>query len=207
MKFIFVQSILLLFCIHLEAKEYPGYFITKEGTKVKASFALKISNFDGFKISGFHSSVKYFDASGHKETLKAEDAREFAFLYNEDTIRVISAKVQANVIAFSEKYYFLHLVSRNDKISFYKYYDTPTHPNSYYAPYYILQKPNGDFFRVMWNMSFKSELAGYFYDCLELANKIRNGDFKRKNDGYDGLYKGVIDYYTHNCDIELDDEE
>jgi hypothetical protein len=150
--------------------------------------------------------VKYYNSIGNKITVIPDNAKEFWFTYEGEFVRMLSRK---NTIGLGSIFnvssnIFLRL-EMEGAVNLFNYYETRSSPGmyggaggamvggySYGVDSYILQKGNGELKKPK-GLSFKKDMADYFSDCPELAEKIEKKDF-RKND-----LEEIVRFYNSSC--------
>jgi hypothetical protein len=200
-----IVAIMLTF--QAEAKKIAGRIIYEKNdtTYVTLNVPFKLLSSEP-NYEKLQYKVKYFNPSGVKIIVKPDQAKEIQFNYNNENIRMISvynSLMLGNLFTNCDNIFLkLEIDGKLKLFSYYYtqqsagYYNAATGTMSGGSAYsiekYILQKGNEELVQP-YGLGFKKDMAEYFSDCLELAQKIRNKEF-RKND-----IEAIVHYYNSHC--------
>jgi hypothetical protein len=195
----------LAFLSEAEAKKVKGRIIFKNDT-LEVTFNLKSTIWGKIDYEKVQYQVKYYDTNGKKIKLLPDDALEIQFYDADQEFRMLSRYNSLNDgrIFSKSKSIFLAL-EKDGELKLFRYYYSQASPgmyngatgtfqatNFYTVDKYILQKGNGELKRPK-DLNFKKDMASYFSDCPELAEKILSKSFV-KND-----LEFIVAYYNSNC--------
>jgi len=205
-RFVVVFTFITLFITQIEAKKFPGYFVTKSHEKVEVDFDVRANAFSGeIKYGKIQNKIKYFDSNNKKHTLRPDMALELVIDVYGDPIRFLS---RANNLGlgsfFSGKNIFLRIM-KDGRLKLFKVYETRSTPGYYNASTnmvvggtaktvekHVLQKDNGELFKTSL-ITFKKDMARYLSDCPDLISKIENKQLRMQD------MAQIVNEYNMNC--------
>ena len=178
-----------------EARKIPGQIVDRDG-KVK-EVTLRIP----FKFlrakpdfESLQARIVYFDASGQRQVLRPDDAREISFELKGQEVRMLSVinSLGAGAAMFGRNVnIFLHL-KVDGKLKLFTYYETHTSgmaggsvnggymQNQYTQDYDVLQLGDNEPMQPR-GLSFRKDMAAYLADCPAVTNLIESRDLKRRD--------------------------
>lgn len=193
-KKLLVSLVLSLLLTNVNAGKIDG-LILKGNDTIKVKFNIPIGILSGEPIyEKIQNKIIYFDASGKRKTLKADDATEIRFDINGITVRMLSCLNSLGLgnIFSSGTHIFLKL-EIDGPLKMFKYHFTSNHGGAVYLDsYYILQNGNGVLVQPS-TLSFKKEMTEYFSNCPKLVQKIESKDFRKKD------LEEIVNYYNSEC--------
>ncbi len=204
-KLLFFSLTFLGIIFYAEAKKLKGQIIYINDTvnvtfNIPVSFLTQEPNYEKLQ-----QKVTYFDASGIKKVLKADDAKEIRFQLGHEEIRMLSREnsIGLGSIFNMNSNVFLRIeIDGNLKLFSYSY--TQQYPGmyngstgvttggSYRLEKFALQKGERTL-KVPADLTFRKDMSDYFNDCPDLVRKIENKEF-RKND-----LKAIVKFYNEYC--------
>lgn len=184
----------LLFLTTVNAGKIDG-IILKGSDTIKVKFNIPMGLISGEPIyEKIQHKITYFDASGKRKTLKADDATEIRFDINGNTVRMLSRLNSLGLgnIFSSGTNIFLKL-EIDGPLKMFKYHFTSSQGGAVYLDSdFILQKGN-DVLMQPSIFSFKREMTEYFSNCPKLVEKIESKDFRKKH------LEEIVNYYNSEC--------
>lgn len=184
----------LLFLTTVNAGKIDG-IILKGSDTIKVKFNIPMGLISGEPIyEKIQHKITYFDASGKRKTLKADDATEIRFDINGNTVRMLSRLNSLGLgnIFSSGTNIFLKL-EIDGPLKMFKYHFTSNQGGAVYLDSdFILQKGN-DVLMQPSIFSFKREMTEYFSNCPKLVEKIESKDFRKKH------LEEIVNYYNSEC--------
>ncbi len=197
MKKYYILLMLLVGLIRVEAKKIEGQIFYEEDTvSVTLNIPTKLLSKE-LDLEGLQEKIKYFDDSGKKKTLRPRDAREVRFKFNGKEVRMISITNSAKIRSS-----FLKL-EIDGPVRLFTYikpempgsYDTATGTrNGSAGPEEkdVLQKGDG-IIRIISSWTFKKDMTKFFKDCPELAKKIKDKVWRKRD------LNQIVNYYNTSC--------
>lgn len=184
----------------LFAKKVEGYYINNDKERINAIFDIPVNWVsEEINFGAIQFQIKYFDENDKKQKLNLSSIYEIGFEYMGEKIvlRSLQNTIELGNYIGDSSYILLRLM-KEDLISEYSYSGTGYMVNasgtgSFYS--YgsgILVKKDGTMADPSTG-SFKKRMSEFFSDCPELAQKINDKIYKRKD-----LYI-IIEEYKNNC--------
>ena len=205
-KSLIVVGIILMSYFSLQAKKIDGTIILENDTlivtlKIPYKFLAQEPNYEKLQYK-----IKYFDTEGNKVILKPHEAKEIRFNDGFDDIRMLSRpnNLDLGSLFSISSHIFLKLeIDGNLKLFKYHYTQssggmyngatgTYTAGYSYNVEKYILQKGDEELKRTR-SLVFRKDLMDYFSDCPELAKKIEEKEFRKRD------LELIVQYYNSHC--------
>jgi len=205
-KLVLLVTIGLLSSITLNAKKINGEIIFENDTvevmfKIPFKFFTQEPNYEKLQVK-----VKYYNSDGTKVILRPDDAKEIRFNDGYEDIRMLSRYNSLGIgsIFSTSSNIFLRLeIDGNVKLFSYYYTQssggmyngatgTMTGGYSYSVEKYILQKGELELKRTK-GLMFRKDMVEYFSDCPELAEKIKEKEFRK------GDMISIVRFYNNHC--------
>ncbi|MGB0929328.1 MAG: hypothetical protein ACPGVB_01035 [Chitinophagales bacterium] len=176
--------------LHEKAKEYPGKIITKKGVDYEGIFVVDNSRHKGLAFYGGTNFKFYVNeaAEGEEENwvrMRFSPVKFPRFTINEREFFVIPPKSKLIAASQGISYYILELKEPTDKMNVYKAHATSapdTDVMDLSSNLWVKKHGKGEDYQnldAMRFLNFKKGFAKYMSDCPKLADRIKNGQFKR----------------------------
>ena len=205
-RLLILITIGLFFTLKLEAKKVEGRIITNNDTvdvvfNIPVNFFTRKPNYEQLQYK-----IRYIDLTGKKQTLRPDNANEIQFFYRDEHVRLLSKvnSIGLGRILSSDRSIFLKL-EIDGRVKLFSYYyserspdmndvsaGTVTGGHTYTVERYVLQKEDGELKRPR-ELTFRKDMADYFSDCTQLAEKILNKEFNRND------LSAIVNYYNSKC--------
>lgn len=152
-------------------------------------------------LHNLRSKVTYLNNKGQRKVLKAKDAKEIIFKYENETFRMVSKPHPYSLNRKKPRYYFLKLEEEGTPLKLFIFYDETTSDdgmNSVHTDYteeYFVQKNNGELIQAG-GLNFRKTMLGIVGDCPEVAEKVETREWKQRD------IKKIISTYNARCSRE-----
>ena len=190
----FIFNLTAASAVHLK-----GYYISTANDTVKTVFVVPVyinEDEDSIPdIEAIQTGLKYLDASGKKQKLKPEMARELVFQINGHNIKLVHFNI--NNAASTQNYIFIEQLKQG-KVNLFRYYKSYSNVvsgtgsfqgRSAQIPKYLIEKkPENPF--LLESSAFAKKMAAYFSNYSDLALAISNKTLK-----YNDIEK-IVDTYN-----------
>jgi hypothetical protein len=188
------------------ARKIPGRIIDMQGRAIQVTFKIP------FKLLSPHPNfetiqyrIAYLDSRGKKQVLHPDDAREIAFTYKGEEIRMLSRidNLHHRLFSSDDRIFLRLLVNGNMKL--FDYYFTQSTPgyydgatggmsagSTYTADNYILQKGDGELMQPR-GLAFRKDMIAYLHDCPEVAAMVEEKALRRRD------MEIIVRQYNEKC--------
>jgi hypothetical protein len=201
---LFVMAILLF--NNAAARKIPGHLVDLQGHTVDVTFKIPfklLSSEPNFEKLQYR--IVYYDAAGSKNILRPSDAREIAFNYHHEDIRMLSRPDNLHIRLFSsDAHIFLRLLV-DGKMKLFNYYFTQSTPgiyngstggmtggSTYTVDNFILQKNDGDLMQPR-GLGFRKDMTAYLEDCPGVAAMVEERTLRRRD------MEVIVRQYNERC--------
>lgn len=196
LRIFFLVFVTVVICTgELKAEKIQGYYISKSNdtTKVTFDIPMYLTAKEPY-YENLQQKVTCYDlVTNQKQILNPYTVKEISFNFKGDNIKMLSRKEDLELKGNSysdDSRIFLHLI-KDGKLKLFRFYETPS--GDYRTIQLdIMQKNNEELF-VTRALSFKKDMVDYLLDCPELAKKIDEKIYKKKD------IEQIIDEYNRTC--------
>lgn len=194
---------MVLITVIAEAKKVKGKIYYSNNTEKDVTFKIPMGIFGASPVfQKLHYKVVYFDESGTKKTLTADDAIEIRFEVNGEEIRMLSrSKTEMMDRLFSDSRRVFLKLEKEGAVSLFSFYSTQTNPGAgpngavtvSVSIQFMLQKGKYGALKTPRTVYFRKDMVEYFNDCPELVEKIEDKELRRSD------LIAIVNYYNNNC--------
>lgn len=198
MRILFTLVLLAGSFVFVSGAEIKGKIYFEHDTAT-VTFKVPLSLFGRQPVlHNLRSKIVYFNAKGQRKVLRAKDAREIKFTYENETIRMVSKPHPNSLNKKRPRYYFLKLEEGGSPLNLYIFYDETTSDdgmNSVHTDYverYFIEKNEKELIPVG-GLSFRKKILEIVGDCPEVARKIESREWRKRD------LKEIVSFYNRSC--------
>jgi len=146
-------------------------------------------------LHNLRSKIIYFNRKGERKVLKAKDAQEVIFQFENETIHLVSKPNPFSINKRKPRYYFLKLVENGSPLKLFIFYDESTSNEGMTTEYterYFIQKHHGALV-LIGGINFRKIMLEIVGDCPQVAQKIKSRAWRKRD------LELIVKYYNNHC--------
>ena len=148
-------------------------------------------------LYNLRSKIVYFDKKGQRKVLKAKEAKEVIFKFEDETIHLVSKPHPFSINKRKPRYYFLKLVDNGAPLKLFIFYDETTSDdgmNTDFVERYFVQKDNRELI-LIGGLNFRKTMLEIVGDCPDVAQKIESKEWRKRD------LVQIIRFYNNECEV------